>query len=255
MKYPILSHQEAVKINHPLPYIYELTKGNKKLIVLGAAHSNDPNNSQFKKFKESFTKLQPDAVFVESSSNEANWTDIKSEDEVIKIGGESSWLVYSAQKNKIPAFSWDLPYDKEIKLLLGKYSKELIFAKYILRNIPYFDKDKIEIQMERRINQFKKASNWKDFDYSIDNLKRIHKNLFKKEIDFEDRKFYLMAPYPFGNDSILNKISRDASIERDKHGVKTILSAFKKYNKVIAIMGATHAVMQEPAYKIYFNKK
>ena len=253
MKYSILSHEEAVKIYYDLPYIYELTKGKKKLIVFGAGHIADPSHIQYKKFRDLFKKLKPDAVFVESWSNEKDWSDFKSENDIIKVGGESTWLVYCAQKNKIPAFSWDLPYDKEIKLLLEKYSKKLIFAKYILRNIPYLNKYKLETQLQNRINQFRNASNWKGFDYSIDNLKKIHYSLFKKEIDFSNHKFYLMAPYPFKNDSILNKISRDASIERDKHGVKTILGSFKKYNKIIAIMGSTHAVMQEPAYKDYFN--
>lgn len=253
MKYPILSHEEAVKIDYDLPYIYELTKGKKKLIVLGAGHIADPTHIQYKKFRDLFKKLKPDAVFVESSSNEKDWSDFKSENDVIKICGESTWLVYYAQKNKISAFSWDLPYNKEIKLLLKKYSKELIFAHYILRNIPYLDKNKLETQLQNRINQFKNASNWKGFDYSRGNLNKIHNKLFKKEIDFSNNEFYLIAPYPFKNDSILNKISRDASIERDKHSVKTILGAFKKYDKVIAIMGSTHAVMQEPAYKAYLE--
>lgn len=253
MKYPILSHEEAVKIYYELPYIYELTKRNKKLMVFGAGHINNPNHIQYKKFREFFKKLKPGAIFVESSSHQRDWTTFKSEKEVIKVSGESSWLAYCAQKSKIPTFSWDLPADKEIKLLLKKYPKDLIFAHHILRNIPYFNKDKIEIQLQSRINQFRSISNWKDFDYSPDNLRKIHYKLFKQEIDFNNHKFYLMAPYPFRNDSILNKLSRDGSIERDKHGVKTILSAFKKYDKIIAIMGATHAVMQEPAYKAYFN--
>ncbi|MEK6893950.1 MAG: hypothetical protein AABX10_00640 [Nanoarchaeota archaeon] len=117
MKYPILSHEEAVKICYDLPYIYKFTNGKKKLIIFGAGHIADPRHIQYKKFRDLFKKLKPDAVFVESWSNEKNWSDFKSENDIIKVGGESTWLVYCAQKNKIPAFSWDLPYDKEIKFL------------------------------------------------------------------------------------------------------------------------------------------
>jgi len=126
MKYPILSHKEAVKIDYDLHYIYELTKGKKRLIVLGAEHIADPIHIQYKKFRDLFNKLKPDAVFVESWSNEKDWTDFKLENDVIKICGESTWLVYCAQKNKIPAFSWDLSYNKEIKLLLKRYSNKLM---------------------------------------------------------------------------------------------------------------------------------
>ncbi|HLC84828.1 MAG TPA: hypothetical protein VJH22_03485, partial [Candidatus Nanoarchaeia archaeon] len=95
-------------------------------------------------------------------------------------------------------------------------------------------------------------SAWKDFDYSLENLRGIHRGLFKKDIDVNDRDFYVKITNPTLGFSIINEVAAAATKLRDEYVVKLIKRSFKKYNRILIIMGASHAVMQEPALRGYF---
>ena len=63
-------------------------------------------------------------------------------------------------------------------------------------------------------------------------------------------------PYKIGNTigpSVINKLSADQTTIRNNFAVKEIIKGLEKYNKVFAIMGSTHSVIQESAYRDYFK--
>ena len=238
------------------PYTYELKKGNKKFICLGSSHSNDPESPEFKLFKKEFIKLKPQVIFVEGNHEKVDWLDkCKSEEYAIKID-EMAFLSYIAQKKKIPVLSWEPGEVAEIKILDKKFSRKNIFAHYMLRLIgQYIQIGKPKDYFEFAIKEFEKLTKWRGFDYSFENLKKIHKELFGFNLTLSKSKvqLYSLPPFPIKNDSVLNKIAAESSKLRDKHAVKVILKSFKKYDRVLAIMGGSHAIMQEPVYREYFD--
>ena len=248
MEERIMSFEDYLKIKHPVPYIFELHKGQKALLYLGAQHSADSNHPQFGAFKSDFERFKPELVLLEGG----DWPEkYASEQEAIKHA-EVAFLSYLARKYDVPSRSCEPQNKEEIKSLSRKFSREHIFAHYALRSITGFFHKEGHTRVGRAIIGFKEDSAWKDFDYSLENLRGIHRGLFKKDIDVNDRDFYVKITNPTLGFSIINEVAAAATKLRDEYVVKLIKRSFKKYNRILIIMGASHAVMQEPALRGYF---
>lgn len=260
MKYNLMSVKEYAKIKHKSPYVYQLKNKNKFLLVLGSKHSNNPKDSQFSSFKKHFIDFKPDCIFVEGGAEKGEWTKrFKSEKEVIKIS-EMAFLTFLAEKNNVPVLSWEPGEKKEIEFLLKKYNKEDLFAHFLIRVIPQYVRwNNPKGYLEREIKSFKNLTKWKKFDYSIKNLKKIHIKIFGKELRLDSERLYNLPPYPVEDvktigKSVLNKIAADEMKFRDTYAVKKIIKSFNKYDKILAIAGSGHAVVQEPVYREFFTK-
>jgi len=258
MEENLITPKEYSKIRHKYPYIYQIKKENKELLILGSAHSNDQKHPQFKLFKDKFNTFNPDVVFVEGGWEGSSI--IKLEKNSIKKG-EMAFLIFLARKKKIPAYGWEPGIDKEILHLLKKYSKDELFAHFIFRTIrQYIQYGKPKDYINKQIKEFKKFSNWNNYDYSLDQLKKIHKKIFRIEFNPDKDNLYNIPPYVIKGDSalgpsVLNYVASDEMIFRDSFAIKKILNGFKKYNKILAIMGASHAVVQKLVYEKYFRSQ
>ena len=253
----LIHPQKYSEINHITPYIYQLENQNKKLLILGSEHTNDPKNSQFNDFKKLFLEFKPEVVYVEGGWDKSD--QIPKESLAIQKG-EMAFIVFLAQKNNVKIESWEPGMKNEIEHLIKKYSKEELFAHFILRTVRQYNQyGKSKGYFSRQIMEIKKLTNWNNFSYSMANLKKIHKNIFGVEFKPDNWKLYNIPPYILKGDtaigpSVLNHIARDEMIFRDSFAVKAILNEFTKHKRVLAIMGAGHAVVQEPVYREYFNK-
>lgn len=256
MKEKLITPEEYSKIHHKSPYIYQLKKRDKELLILGSDHTNDLKNSQFKLFKDKFDSFEPDIVFVEGGWE--NSSIIESEENSIKKG-EMAFLVFLARKKKVPIQSWEPGMDKEIRHLLKKYSKNELFAHFILRTIrQYVQYGKPKDYLNKQIKEFKELSNWKNYDYSLKHLKKIHQKIFGIGFNPDNADLYNIPPYVIDGDpalgpSVLNYVASDEMVFRDSFAVEKILNSFNEYKKILAIMGSGHAVVQEPVYKEFFK--
>jgi hypothetical protein len=250
MELPLLSLEEGAKKKCKIPYVYELKSKDRALLVLGASHTNNPKDKQFSIFRAKFFDFKPEIVFVEGGFDRGTW---KSEAQAISIG-ENAFLSHLAKSSNITVESWEPWSEDSMQSLLKEYSKEDIFAHHLLQVIPQFIRlNKPEGYMEKHIISFKKTTNWKGFDYSMYHLQKLHNKLYKKDIDFNNSNKYTFTP--FSSESIMNKISAYEMRMRDAHAVKVITSAFVKHKRVLALMGSSHAVIQEPAFREFFSRK
>ena len=256
MKDKLITPKEYSKIRHKSLYIYHLKMKNKELVILGSIHTNDQKHSQFKIFKDKFSSLNPEVVFVEGGWE--NSSIIKLEKDSIKKG-EMAFLVFLARKKKIPIVGWEPGMDKEIIYLLKKYSKDELFAHFILRTIrQYVQYRKPRSYLSKQIEEFKSISKWKGYDYSLKHLKEIHQKIFGVKFNPTNANLYNIPPYVAEGDlslgpSVLNYVASDEMVFRDSFAVKKILKSLNKYKRILVIMGSGHAVVQEPVYRGFFK--
>src|SRR3989344_3881274 len=165
MKLHLLSLEELNKKEKcRIPYIYQFSKKEKSLLVIGSRHTNNSKDSQFKEFKEKFDSFKPQVVFVEGGAERSK---IDSEKDAI-FNGEMAFIAYLSKNKGISVLSWEPDYKTLYSKLLKKFSKEEIFAESILQIIPqWVAMNKPEDYFEKFIWQFKNYTNWKGFDYSF----------------------------------------------------------------------------------------
>jgi len=236
---------KKIEHTHPVPYIYKLQKGEKQFLYLGSHHSFDPSDSQFSQFsqfEQEFKEFKPEIVLTEGKIWPGKFPNAE---EAIKAGAEMSFLSWLAHNTNIPTACFDASHEQELMWLQKKFSQNEIFAMCVLRAAQHGEKF-----MASEINFFQKL--WPEYDCSQEHLEKLLANIFKRPIDITDKEFCNNATSPVDDFSILNKVAVESNVLRDTHMVKTILQMLQKHDRVLAIAGHSHAVIQEPELRKHF---
>ncbi len=101
----------------------------------------------------------------------------------------------------------------------------------------------------------RKQSGWNDFDFSLENLKTIHKKLFNTEFDLSNLNFFRELVTPVELKTVINKVSRASGDIREAHIIKEIYKYWKDEYSIFIEYGSGHAVIQEPLLKEMLSKK
>ncbi len=274
----IMTAEEYSKLEHSTPYLYELKNGEKELLYFGAYHSRNPEDGIFKDIENKFNEVTPDLVLIEGMSNihqkresfEKNEMGLGDDEDAIRkkiidVAGESGFALYLAIKKGIDCESPE-PEDADMynALLEQGFSKDDIFAEQIFLVLPQYhrqtEQSGFKEYTEPFIDSFKKATNWRDFDYSYEYALEAAKKAIGKHVDVENDEQTLdyVDPIPWENkkdaQTVMNQIARATSQYRDKFMVSEIAKALQTHKKVFVVFGASHAVMQEPALKELFKQ-
>jgi hypothetical protein len=257
---PILTYEQYSKIKHSIPYTLSLKSGQNFLYYFGERHlfkTVDPQWYELKAFWSEFlskTIGQKRIVFTEGGIRPVEKTE---EQAIIKHGG-MGLATFLAHQEKIDVHSPE-PDEKYERLELEKkFPRDIIqyyyFARVVLqwgrKNDP---KPHFVEYLTRYLDNDKKESGWDDYDFSLDSMKRIHKELFNQEFDECDTQFFYDVSNPVVIKSEVNKVSAASSIIRDEYIVSEILKFINNGYSIFAEYGCSHVVMQEPVLRELFE--
>ena len=266
----IMTAEEYSKIEHATPYIFELKAEDKELYYFGSPHTSDPSNPLFAEIEAAFNNANPDIVFVEGMNVRGDKTKfnerVKSatrEEAIDRMGESGLTLKLGVEKG----IEWESPEPTDEDLyndLLAKgFSKDEIFAWDVFHILPQYNRqmkrEGFEKYVSGFIDRFKRTTNWDNFDYSYERAIKLGEQIFGEAVDVENdqRALDRIDPIPWDEkkekQTILNRIGEASSLFRDKKIVGDILEAFKTHKRVFVVYGASHAVMQEPAFKKAFE--
>jgi hypothetical protein len=241
----IMTAEEYSHIEHPTPYIFELQSGDRKLYYFGSPHLRDPENNLFEKIEAAFNETNPDIVFIEGANVRGDRDEFNervktaTREEVIEFMGERGFALKLAVDKGVEWHSPE-PTDKDLyEYLLAKgFSRDQIFAWDVFRILSQYNrlmkKEGFRNYVQGFIDLFKQTTNWEGFDYSYERAIRLGEQILGRSIDVE---------------KILNRISEQSSLFRDRKIVSDIADALKTHKRVFIVYGASHAVMQEPALR------
>lgn len=244
------------KTQTPVPYFFKIEKGGQHLFFFGSNHSRDPQDeqySQIKKYWEEFstlTKLENVVVFNEGRLRKP----CDNESEAISLDAEAGLITYLATSNGVQIFSPEPGRRQQEESLLKKYNKEEIQYFYFAQVVHQWgriqQKPPFEAYLDNFLSSDKASSGWQDFDFSLENMKKIHSNIFPKGVfDEWNTNFFYSITNPSFNTTIINSLSQDETVERDIHVTSKILDHWKDGKNLFVVFGEAHAVMQEPALK------
>lgn len=269
----VMSFEEYAKIEHEVPYVYELKQGDREVLYFGVDHSNDISNPQFNEIQKKFNEIKPDVVFVEGFDSLAEKKEKAVEhiskntiEDLTKSFGESGFVLKLAVSSGADFDSPEPKFKTEIEYLLKKgFSKEDIFAFYLYRQISQYDRSVENVNIEEYLNlliaDIKNQTDWQNFDYSILHLKKIGEKIWGEKGDLYSKEFSIerVDPTPWENrtemQTIITKIAQESNQFRNGYMIQRIQEVLKDKKKLFIVFGASHAVMQEPALKKMFEVK
>lgn len=255
----LLSNEEHLalptKIKWKTPYVYSFDSEGQILCYFSSKHVMNPKDSQFeilhKQWQEFLvkTKNKNSVVFYEGNVNTEN---LLSLDQAIEQYGESGAIVYWANEGNVPCFRPELTIADETKELLKDFSRKYIFYFYMMRGVATWQRkitqEDFSEFIELNIRRYQKELGWDDFDFSFKSaIANVHKEIFNKEFNLEDKDFLSKIPSPSFEESLINKISEKSSKIRDISILKHIEKYWNDGYNIFVVYGANHARVQERA--------
>lgn len=258
-----MTMEEYNKTRHKTPYVFSLNSGKQFLFYFGCEHTRDPQNEQFSRI-ESFwsdflnkTNKQNCLVFIESVPLPKIVGEreeiIGEREEIIKEYSERGFMIWLAEKEKIPFHYPEILIGEEAEILAKSFPKKLVVYFYFIRSVQSWIKgntpDDFEVVLERATNACRQRISWQDASCSVEDMKKIHEEIFRESLSLKNRKSIDRAPVPIYHDSVINEISRASSRIRNIKVLEEIEKFWREGKNLFILYGASHAVMQEGAVR------
>jgi len=235
------------------PITFKINKNSQHLFYFGSNHTFDPNHPQFKQIKEFFDE------FIKLTNKDNRVAAVEggirpvesSPEESIEAQGEAGYICYLASKENVRIISPEPERSHEMEGLLDKFTKDEIQYYYFARVVHQWNrrnpKPNFEEYLSRFIENDRHETGWMDYDFSIENMKSIHKKIFNTEFDENDMKFFYNAVNPVELNYVTNKYSREIGVNRYAFIVKTLLDEWNKGNSIFVVFGSGHALTERNA--------
>lgn len=243
--------------NKPRPYCFEIDNRDQSLYYFGANHSRDIEDEQYPKLEQYWKQFlgktggKDCVVFVEGGIRKM-WTD---KEVAVQNDSEAGFITILAHEFGTSVECPEPNSEVEREYLLEKYNKDQIQYYYFARLIPVWHKGREPrevfeefIKRYQRVNTSSDAS-WSDYDFSLQNMKEVHRSLFDTSFDEKDVDFFKSIVNPMTEKSIINKVARECTMFRNVHIVTKIEEYWKEGKSIFVVFGHSHAVMQEPALR------
>jgi hypothetical protein len=244
----ILTFDEYAKVRHGYPYIVELKIGKGALLYFGAEHIYDPKNAQIARIEKLWKEFRPTVAYHESTGTSLS----KTVEEAVSKSGESGLVRFLATRDKIPVFSLEPNRNDEVAMMLKTFTPEQVKVFFVLRQVPQFRERKMDETIETFMTTFLRNVSY------ISGLENAPPNTIAEL----DKSSLWLSPQlkdwrtadrswsdPVASHAYTNQIARLSSEFRDLHMVKLLIDKVKQGERVFAVVGGSHVVMQERVLK------
>lgn len=256
----LITFEEYSKIKHDTPYFYTLGSNKQKIYYFGERHSRDSQDTQWQQAKNFWLEFLENTngakriVFVEGSKPPL----MDTEEEAISKYGGPGFITFLASQHKIDTHCPEPERAYEMNELAKQFSKEEITYYYFARSANGWNRMKepkpvFEKYISQALKKNEIESKWSDFDFSIENMKSVHKKLFGSEFDENNSTFFKDIVSPVRSETKINEIASSCSNIRNEYMVKEIQKYWEAGNSIYIHYGAGHAVMQEPVLRDLAN--
>ena len=242
-----MSWDDYIRSPREHPYVLELETQGGSLVYYGAFHKVDPAHPQFEDIEHKWAKFQPTMAYCEGTI----WPLEESRIKAIEKYGEQGLVTFLAARDGIPVECID-PTLKEQAIYLRKhFPPHLIKLYYVLRQAAVnrmLKKDPHDLRYaDRLFRSFRRIKGFHTYPNNLEEMERLLSvrlpNLSPwQEIPY----FYFHSPESGG---FLTSIHRKLNGYRDQVMLKKVILALKKGNRVFAIVGRSHVVIQEAILK------
>jgi hypothetical protein len=233
----------------PMPHIVVLSAGHGQLFCFGTRHTFDPADWQLRAIEDYWRQYHPTLALNEGGDPPV----LPSRDETVSRFGEAGFVRYLAQADRTPVRSLEPLPGEEHALLLEDFSAEQIKLFYVLRGVAQFRKSRNDESVEDFVAKvlagLSSAPGLAGAPASLPEFEQSYARLFSEPSDWRNVPAAWFDPAVSKPATYTNRVSRRLSEFRDRHMVNLLVGEVRKGERVFAVVGGSHVIMQERALR------
>ncbi len=250
----LMTFEEYRGIEHPAPYVVRLAhRGGGELLFFGSRHSFEPSHPQFERLVGLWEEFRPTLAFWEGGGPLEVGDD---RDEVIRRAGEPGLVRYLAARDGVRAESPE-PADGDVTaLLLERFSAEQVKLFYVLRQVSQYvgyEGRELPVTLEEQVlsdlGAFAGHPGLAGPPTNLEEVGALAREHLPDLADWREVPLSYFAPGLEDGRQFTNDVALAASAFRDEHLMARIVEAVSAGERLFAVFGASHAVMQERALR------
>jgi hypothetical protein len=243
----IMSWERYRAESRPGHYILELHSDEGKLLYFGAEHTVKLGHPQFTSIENAWLQFHPTIALSEGG----DWPLEETREEAISKFGEQGLLRYLAGQDGVQIRSLEPPVEEEVEELLRHYPGEQLKLFYVLRQTVQCRRTSqdtgFDAAIQTSLDVLGKTPGLEGKPRSLTELAESYTRHLGTEHDW--REVPKTWVYPTESEVLTNDIARRISGYRNEHMVRLITEYLKDGERVFAVVGVSHVVMQEPALR------
>jgi hypothetical protein len=169
---------------------------------------------------------------------------------------EAGFLRYLAGRDQVPVATFEPSFDDEISYLLKRYSPEQLKTFYVLRQVTEARRLQSSSPLDDRIqswlSDYLPAHGLKNAPNTLAELTNACKHLFPDLADWHKVSEDWFDPTQSGH--YTNELANDSGMFRDQYIFRVLVARARRGDRVFAVIGSSHVVVQEPALLMEFGQ-
>lgn len=241
----ILTYKQYASIQHKSPYILEFKIGSGALLFYGAEHTGDPKDPQIADIERRWAAFHPTAAYNEGGDPPT----LADRDDAVHQYAEPGLLRFLAGRDKVSVATFEPPFNDEVAYALKTYSPQQVKVFYTLRQVTEARVAAGATSLDDRIKEwlsgYLRAHGLKNAPNTLDEFTAACKSLFPELVDWRKVSEDWFDPTQSGH--YTNELANDTGVFRDKYIFRVLVNRAKRGDRVFAVIGSSHVVVQEPA--------
>jgi hypothetical protein len=249
-QHPIMTWAEYASLQrsgrHPeWPYILQPSTRRGALMYFGARHTFDPVDSQVARIQKEWQSFRPDIAFTEGGLPPMAST----QDDAVRNAGEPGLVRFLAARDNVPTTTLDPSTAEEVAALSRAFSREQIKLFFVLRGVSQYlqraGDSGLELESKRILGVFSTMPGLSGSPGNIEELQAAYRRSFPGAASYQEVQPSWFDPVVTA--TFFNDISRASSEYRDAYIVRLLTQHVSDGQRVFAVVGGSHVVMQERA--------
>jgi hypothetical protein len=248
----ILTYKQYASIQHKSPYVLEFKTGTGALLLYGAEHTGNPKDPQIADMKQRWATFHPTVAYNEGG----NPPTLDDAGDAVQHYAEPGFLRFLAGRDQIPVATFEPPFDDEVAYAVKTYSPQQVKVFYALRQVTEARVATGSTPLDERIkdwlSDYLPDHGLKNSPNTLDELTAVCKSLFPDLADWHKVSEDWFDPTQSGH--YTNDLANDTGVFRDKLIFHVLVQRVRRGDRVFAVIGSSHVVVQEPALLREFGK-
>lgn len=240
----IMSFAAYARIRHSMPYVVQVRRGERRLVLFGVRHSSDPAEPMFDAIETTFRSLTPCFAL-----HEGTRPALEPDREVaIRRHGEAGLVRHLAAQAGIETASMDIPLPEEARLLREAVGQRRALIYLVVRQLASYNRKTARMNFDGYFGDFFGLIG-PALELTIDwpLIGREHQQVLGRPL--VPHAVTARETDPMFDDLPTQRISRLSNRMRDEHMLTQLEAALEEHERVFATVGVSHAVMLEPALR------
>lgn len=233
------------KISTPKVLDIKLPAG--RLLYFGAEHTNDPTQRQFAEIERLWDEVRPTVALSEGGIRPLE----NSREQAIMRHGEPGLVRFLAARDGVAIQSLEPEPEAEVAWLRRRYLAEQIKVFYVLRQVVQHRRmnspEPIENYVARQLAGFSKIKGLEERPNTVAELQASVARVLPELKDWRQAPADWFVPTTTAR--FTNRINRVSSDLRNEHMVRLLTEHVRRGERVFAVVGFSHVVVQEPSLR------